>query len=210
MNNYLSNLNWRYATKKFDSSKKLSKEQVLLLTEAVRLTPTSFGLMPYKVIVVENQHLKEQLTAKAYGQAQVSDSSHLFVFAAKTTVTQKYIEEFIEKVAKDKGMEVEALAAYKDMMVNFTKVMSPEQQQEWAAKQAYIGLGFLLNAAAQNQIDACPMEGFDPEGFDEVLGIKAQGLHSVVICPVGFRSAEDFLAKAKKFRLPETEIFISK
>lgn len=210
MSNYITNLNWRYATKKFDSAKVLTQEQLTMLKESVRLSPSSFGLFPYKVFVVENMDLREKLKEKAFGQSQITDASHLFVFAARNEVTPKDIEHFVELVAKERNTTTESLSSYKEMMAGFVHMLSKEQQATWAEKQAYIGLGFLLSAAAQNNIDACPMEGFDNKAFDQVLGLGQTGYHSAVVCPIGFRSDEDSYAKAPKVRKKSDEVFESK
>ncbi len=209
-NKYISNLNWRYAVKKFDSNKKLSVQDLDVLKEAIRLAPSSFGLMPYKVVVTNTEEIKNKLVEAAHGQTQLLNASHIFVFAAKNSIDIKYVEDFVESVSTVREVPAEALTQYKNMIIGFMTSMSEESQRAWSDKQAYIGLSFLLDAAAQNEIDACPMEGFVASKVDEILGLSELGLHSAVLCPVGFRSTDDPSATAKKVRFSKDQLFISK
>lgn len=206
--NTLEALQWRYATKQFDATKKLSEEQLNTLTEALRLAPSSFGLQPWKFLVISNPEVRTKLREAAWGQPQVTDASHLIVLAAKTDLSTKSAEEFVATVAKTRNIEVSALQGLHDMIAGSIENRSPEERIEWAARQAYIALGTLLTAAAIEQIDAAPMEGFDPQKFDEILGLAEKNLTSVVIAGVGFRSAEDGMSHAEKVRFPAEEVII--
>ena len=198
----LQDLQWRYATKKMNGNS-VSDEQLYAVLDATQLSASSYGLQPYTIVVVGNQEVKDQLMAAAYGQAQVGSSSHVLVFAVPLQITEADIEAFIQNIATTRNVPATALNGYKAMMVNTVGKLPAEQQQAWSARQAYIALGTALAAAASHQVDACPMEGFDAPGFDEILGLAALGLKSVVIMPVGFRAegdAEPHFPKVRKSR----------
>lgn len=197
----LKSLKWRYATKQFDSSKKLSKEQVDTLLESVNLAATSFGLQPFDVLVVENPNTRQKLKEAAWGQSQVTDASQVVIFAAKTNLSAAHVDEFLKRISDVRGISVDAMADYRQMMVGSIESRSQEALVQWAARQAYIALGTLLTACAVEGIDACPMEGFAPAQFDEILGLKEKNLTAVVMATVGFRSADDkyqHLAKVRR------------
>lgn len=204
MSGFNESLHWRYATKKFDPSKKLSKTQLDGLIEAADLAASSYGLQPYKMIVITNPDLRAQIRAAAWNQTQVTDASHMVLFAAKTGVDEAYIDAFVANIAKTRGVTVESLKGYRDMMVGSMGKMNTT----WCQKQAYIALGTLLSAAAHEEIDACPMEGFDPAKVDEILGLAKMGLTATVFCPVGFRAADDATASYKKVRLSRQDFVI--
>lgn len=206
MSEILQALNWRYATKEYDSSKKLSDKDFNELLEVIRLSPSSFGLQPYKFIVVENNELRNKVREKAWGQSQVTDASHLIVFCAKKDVTEEYIKEYIENMAQTRSISKDTLKGFEDMMLGFRKNHSNESVKEWAKRQAYIPLGMLLQAAAMKKIDATPMEGFDPKGVDEVLNLDKDGLTSVVLCALGYRSENDKTSNYKKVRQHESKL----
>jgi nitroreductase len=210
MSSYIDNLQWRYATKKFDPTKKLTQEQLDLLMSATRLSASSYGLQPYKVAVVTNPEMRKKIQEHAWGQSQIADASHLFIFCPYRTMDEAYVDHFVELVAKERGMTVESLKDYREMMVGSMKGRSPEQLAAWMKCQAYIAVGFLLSAAAENQIDACPMEGFDPTHVDVDLGIVEENLTSAVIVATGFRAADDATASYKKVRFPNEELFMIK
>lgn len=206
--NIIEKFKWRYAVKKFDTRRKLTDEQLKFLLESLNLAPTSYGLQPFKVLVIEDKNIREQLKAQAWGQNQVTDASHLVIFAAQTHLTGKDVDAFIANISKTRNIPVEALAEYEGMMKNTIQSRNPEQLTQWAARQAYIALGFLLSAAASANIDACPMEGFSNDAFDELLGLKAKGLTAVVMAPVGYRSEDDGYQNLAKVRKPLDEIVI--
>jgi nitroreductase/dihydropteridine reductase len=201
-------LEWRYATKKFDASKKLSAEQLENLLDAVRLAPSSYGLQHYRIFVIEDAGLREQLKAAAYGQPQLTDASQLIVFAAETNINEAYVEKYVDEIAKVRNTERENLVPFEKSMVGTVNQRSEDQLVAWAHKQAYIALGVLLTAAAEAGIDACPMEGFEAGKFDEILGLREKGLATSVIAPIGFRAEDDDYAKFAKVRKPKEELFI--
>jgi nitroreductase/dihydropteridine reductase len=204
----LEKLDWRYATKKFDPSKKLSAEQLDALLSAVQLAPSSAGLQAYRIIVVENAEIKERLREAARGQQQLTTASHIFVFAAETNLNEAYVHHYIDRIAATRGIGRENLETFEQNLVTNVNRMSEDQAITWNHKQAYIGLGVLLSAAADMRIDACPMEGFEAGKFDEILGLKALGLTTSVIAPVGFRADDDIFSKAAKVRRPKEELFV--
>lgn len=207
-NQALDALAWRYATKVFDANQKLDNEQLHLLMEAVQLAPSSYGLQPYQVLVVENQEVKEQLKAAAYGQSQLADASHIFIFAINKNFTEAHVDEFVENIVKTRNIEVGAIKGYVDVMKNTVNSRSQDELAIWNARQAYIALGVLLETAALHEIDACPMEGFEHAKFDEILGLADRNLTSVVIAPVGFRSSEDAYQFYQKVRKSKEDLFI--
>ncbi len=203
-------LNWRYATKKFDPAKTISEKNLKELLDALRLSPSSFGLQPWKFLVIKDKALRQELRKYAWDQPQITDASHLIVLCVKTAMDAEYIKDFIRRTANSRGTPIEALAGYQDMMLGFLKSMKPEDAANWMKHQVYIALGVLLAECAHRQIDACPMEGFDPQKFDEVLKLKEQGLHATVLCTVGYRAADDHYAKLAKIRFAESEVVIVK
>lgn len=208
MTNITQALEWRYATKQFDATKQLSDDTLASLKESIRLAPSSFGLQPYTLIDVVTPEIRQKLTAAAYGQTQVTDASHFFVFAVPTDITDADVDAFIKNTAAVRNTSVESLAGYESMIKGSVNSKSPEQKTTWAAKQAYIALGFLLETAALLEVDAAPMEGFDPAQFDEILGLTEKGLTSVVICALGYRAESDAYATLPKVRKSESELFI--
>jgi nitroreductase len=207
-NNLIPALNWRYATKAFNSDKKLSNEQLETLLNAVQLAPSSYGLQPFKVIVVSNQEVKEQLKAAAYGQAQVAQASQVFVFAINKNYTAEHVDAYAQNIVETRGVTLEDIKGFVDTMLSTVNSRTQDQLAVWNARQAYISLGFLLETAALNDIDACPMEGFDNAKFDEILGLDALNLTSVVMAPVGFRSDDDKYQFAKKVRKSKEDLFV--
>jgi nitroreductase / dihydropteridine reductase len=204
----VQDLNWRYATKNMNG-KKVSPKKLEAILDAIHLAPTSFGLQPFTVSVVNRQSTKDKLMAAAHGQPQVGSSSHVLVFAVPTQLTAGDVQAFIDNIVATRGMPAAALDGYKGMMTGMITGMSAEQQQNWAAKQVYIALGMALVAAAQQKVDACPMEGFDAAQFNKILGLDKKGLKSVVILPIGFRAEDDAFANYAKVRKPKAQIFIA-
>lgn len=202
----IQDLNWRYATKNMNGET-VSAEKLETILAATNLAATSYGLQPFTVLVVTNEELKAKLQAAAYGQPQVGSSSAVLVFAVPLKITTEDIAAFINLVATTRSIPVEALDGYKGMILGTVGALPAEQQQIWAAKQAYIALGTALAAAAEQKVDACPMEGFDASQFDEILGLTEKGLKAVVIMPIGYRSADDATAQYIKVRKPESELF---
>jgi nitroreductase len=200
-------LQWRYATKLFNPNKKISDVDMNMLLEATRLAPSSLGLQPWKAYVVTNKVVREKLKIAAYNQPQVSDASHLVVFTARKVIDEKYVDSYLETVMKVRNQKIEEVEGYKKMLMGSTSGKTLEQTKEWTARQAYIALGFLLETAAMMEIDACPMEGFDTNQFDKILGIDKTDYASVAIVAVGYRSENDKYAKVTKVRFCKEEIF---
>jgi len=174
MDMILNDLGWRYATKQFDSEKKLSDEQLDTIKEVLRMTPSSFGLQPWKFVFVENSDTREKLKAAAWGQSQVTDASHLLVLCRENNIDQNLVDNFFEDMKKTTGAEEEDVKDYKNMVSGFVDGLDEEQAKMWAEKQVYIALGNLMAILAHLRIDSCPMEGFDKAQFDEILNLKEQ------------------------------------
>lgn len=209
MNSFIENQNWRYATKKFDATQKISSSDLDTLKEAVRLTASSLGLQPYKVLIIENPDLRAQLQSAAYGQTQVVDASHLFVFASEYTVGESEIDAYLQNIAQTRGTNVEALSGFRSMVENFVYKLDDHTKENWTAKQVYLALGNLLNAAAEMRIDASPMEGFDAQAVNAILGLPEKGLHAVALTAIGYRHAEDKYQHMIKVRKNTNELFIT-
>jgi len=201
-------LNWRYATKKFDSTKKIAAEKLQNILDAVQLAPSSYGLQHYRILVVEDAEIRARLREVAYGQSQITDASQLIVFAAETNINEAFGKKYLDNVASTRSIPREALAGFEGVILGAINARTPEQLLVWAQKQAYIGLGVLVTAAAEQGIDICPMEGFDPAGFDKVLGLTEKGLTATVIATIGYRADDDATSRAAKVRRPANELFI--
>jgi len=209
MSNFLENQNWRYATKQFDASKKISDADLKTLKEAVRLSASSYGLQPYKVIIVETPEIREQLKAAAWGQAQLTDASHLFIFANDLNLDATSVDKYINNISAVRGVPADALGGFSDMMKGVIANLSADAKHIWTAKQTYLALGNLLNAAAELKIDATPMEGFNAATFNEILGFDKLGLNASVIATVGYRHNDDKSQHLKKVRKSHEELFIT-
>lgn len=203
----LAALHWRYATKKFDPTRKLSDDQWGKLEAALLLSASSYGLQPYKFIVVQDAALREQLGTAAYGQGQVTDCSHLVVFAARLDVTEADVDHYMARISEVRGVEVAHLGGFAKV-IKGDVVNGPRHAvvQEWCARQAYLALGNLLTVAALESVDVCPLEGFDTGKFDEILGLPGQGYRAVVLAAVGHRADDDGAAGLPKVRLPAGEL----
>ncbi|MFI5158624.1 MAG: NAD(P)H-dependent oxidoreductase [Sphingobacteriales bacterium] len=204
----IEKLQKRAAIKNFDATKKLTKEQLDQLLDAVRLAPSSLGLQAYRVLVVEDPEIREKLREASHGQAQLTQSSQVIIFAIEKELDKDYGNYYLDLIAKTRDIGREHLAGFEQMVQGSIASLTEEQKINWSTKQAYIALGVLLTAAAEMSIDACPMEGFDAGKFDEILSLKEKGLSAVVIAPVGFRSDEDVYSKMEKVRRPKEELFI--
>lgn len=198
--NLLDALNWRYAVKRMNGET-VPADKIENILEATRLAPSSMGLQPYSVIVISNPELKKQLQPAAYNQPQIIEASHLLVFAAWENVTEAHIDAYIQDIVATRGITAESLEGFRASMMGIVTGRSEQQKHEWAARQAYIAFGTAIAAAAVEQVDATPMEGFVPDQVDAVLGLKEKGLRSVTILALGYRNSEqDFMANAKKVR----------
>lgn len=204
----LEKLNWRYATKRFDTSKKVSDKDFEMLIEAVRLSPSSWGLQPWKFVVVKDKSIREKLKIAAWGQTQITDASHLVVLCSLNELNQNQVDKYIGSVAKTRGQSLKSLVDDKKMLNDFVSGDTKENLFNWMSQQVYIALGVLLISCAVNDIDACPMEGFEKEKFDEILNLRKFGIKSQVLCAIGYRSATDKHASDKKVRFLKKDIVI--
>lgn len=201
----IAQLHWRAAVKSYNPDKKLGAEQLELLVEAARLAPTSFGLQPVKLYVVSNQEVREKLEKAGFGQPQFLQASHIFVLTARETLVEADVTAYVERTATQRSVEVASLEGFKKMLLHSISGKSDEDLFTWSAKQAYLVLGVLLATAAQNNIDATPMEGFSPGEFDEILGTKKDGYKTVVVMAAGFRAADDKYSTMPKVRKTKDE-----
>jgi nitroreductase/dihydropteridine reductase len=203
----IKNLQWRYAVKKY-SDKPVSEDKIDQILEAINLTASSCGIQPYRVFVITNPETRQKLGEGSFN-TQIYDSSHILVFAGFNEINNEYIADYVGMIEQQRNLEKGMLDIFKDTLVSFFSTQTPEENAIWSDKQAYIGLGTALIAAAELKVDATPMEGFDPKVFDEVLGLSEKGLHASVIISLGYRDAEnDYLALAPKVRLPIEEFSI--
>ena len=203
----LAALNWRYATKAFDPARKIPAETWKTLQEVLILSPSSFGLQPYKFLVIENPAIREQLLPHSWGQRQVVDASHLVVFAARTSVRDVQIDHYIDRIVEVRGIPRDSLDALRGMMgASLTSPGGEARIPAWAAHQAYIAIGNLMTSAALLSVDTCPIEGFVPAEYDAILGLKDEGYTAVVVAALGYRSAEDKYANFPKVRFPAAEL----
>lgn len=203
----LQQLRWRYATKKFDSTRRISAPDWETLEQALILTPSSFGLQPWKFIVVTDQAMKEKLVPASWNQRQLADCSHVVIFAIKKHVGTKEIDGFLRRVVQVRGVTLESLAAYRDLMLSHL-VEGPESIHVnlWALRQVYIALGNFMTSAAMLGIDTCPIEGFEPAKYDKLLGLAKRDLAASVVCVAGYRAADDKYASLPKVRFNQEDV----
>lgn len=204
----LKNLQWRYATKKFDSSKELSEEKISILKETFKLTATSFGLQPLKLLVISNPELKKQLVPATYHQAQVQDASHVLVLCLEKKIGPSFIKDHFSRVEAIRNTARDILTPFEDELLNYFEGKSATEIEAWMINQLYLTLGALLTVCATEKIDSCPIEGFEPEKYNEILKLDDLGLKSVVVLAVGYRDNEDFFGKLKKVRRGIEELII--
>lgn len=209
MSQFNENAKWRYATKKFDTTKKVSAEDLATLKEAIQLSASSFGLQLYKVIVVENPELRAQLQVASWGQSQIVDASHLLVFVNQTTVDNGDVDNYLNNVATTRNLPIDALTGYGDFIKGFIGNLPEEVKPIWTSKQTYIALGNLLNAAAELKIDVTPMEGFVPAQYNEILGLDKLNLNAALVAAVGYRHEEDATQHYAKVRKSNDDLFIT-
>jgi nitroreductase / dihydropteridine reductase len=208
MSNILESLEWRYASKRMNGQK-VPSDKVNNILEAIRLAPSSMGLQPYTVLVIEDEALKKQITPIAWNQPQIEECSHLLVFAAWDDINPEHINEYISYTADVRNMPEEALADFKNTLLGIADKNTKEQNFVWAAKQAYIAFGTALVAAATEKVDTTPMEGFDNAALDKLLNLEAKGLKSVTLLPLGYRDVEnDWLVNLPKVRRQKEKLFI--
>lgn len=204
----IEKLKWRYATKKFDSSKKLSQDQLNILKEAFNLTALSYGLQTLKLVIIEDKILREKLVEHAYGQHQVIDASHLLVICIQKEINEDDVDVHFNTVKSIRNTPDEILNPFRDGLKSTIQNMTIDQKINWATRQAYIALGNLMTVCAIERIDSCPMEGFVSEQVDKVLELDKYGLTSVLLLPIGYRDADDMFASLKKVRLPLSKTII--
>jgi nitroreductase len=203
----IDQLNWRYATKQFDSTRKISAQDWAALEEALVLTPSSFGLQPWTFFVIDDPEVRARLLLASYGQPQVVDASHLVVFATKTNYNEADVDAHVRHAAKARGVKVEELDGLRTMtMRSVVQGMDETARRNWATNQTFIALGNLVTSAALLGIDAAPMGGFEHHRYDDILGLKARGLTASVIAAVGYRKESDKYATAPKVRFPREEV----
>jgi nitroreductase len=206
----LDSLKWRYAVKRMNGNK-IPEATMNTILEATKLAPSSFGLTPYNIIVIEDEETRKKLQPHFYNQPQVGESSALVIFATWNSITDKEVAAYMQEIAEERGVPVESLNDFASYINGSIKNLTAEQLQIWAAKQTYIALGFTLVAAATEEIDATPMEGFKPDAVDEALGLAALGLRSAVAVTLGYRdAANDYLSGAKKVRRASDKLIIRK
>jgi nitroreductase len=206
----LDSLKWRYAVKRMNGNK-IPETTMNTILEATKLAPSSFGLTPYNIIVIEDEETRKKLQPLFYNQPQVGEASALVIFATWNSITDKEVAAYMQEIAEERAVPVESLNDFAGYINGSIKNLSAEQLQIWAAKQTYIALSFALVAAATEEIDATPMEGFKPDAVDEALGLKELGLHSAVAVTLGYRdAANDYLSGAKKVRRASEKLIIRK
>ncbi|WP_130736210.1 NAD(P)H-dependent oxidoreductase [Flavobacterium sp. J27] len=209
MNTFIENQKWRYATKKFDATKKITAEDLTTLKEAIQLSTSSYGLQPYQVFIIENPELRAKLQPVSWGQSQIVEASHLIVFANFTDVTENHIDSYVANMVQTRGLTIEDIKPYADFMKSKLVNLPAEAKTVWTSKQTYLALGNLLNAAAELKIDVTPMEGFEPEKYNEILGFNALGLNASLVATLGYRHEEDATQHYAKVRKPNEELFIT-
>jgi nitroreductase len=211
----LSSLQWRYATKQFDTTKKISDSDLWVLLESLRLAPSSFGLQPWKFHCITNPELRGKLQKASWNQAQISDASHLLVLTARTNMKQADIDAYVADIIATRSDQMAditeakaGLEGYKKMMEGATLHLPEAQQHQWNIRQCYIALGFLLETAALLGIDSCPMEGISTSEYDAILWLEGSGYSTVLACPIGYRSSKDAYAEYKKVRYSNEHLFV--
>jgi nitroreductase len=203
----IQQLHWRYATKKFDPARKIPEADWKTLEQTLVLAPSSFGLQPWKFFVVSNPEIRQQLVEHSWGQKQVVEASHLVVLAIKRDLSSADVDRYVEYMAEVRQVPVSSLEGFGNVIKGFmASPPYPLDINEWSKRQVYIALGQLMTSAAFMGIDTCPMEGFNPTKYDEILGLAEKGYSSVVICPVGYRAEDDQYADLPKVRYPSDDV----
>ncbi len=201
-------LKWRYAVKQFDNTKVLDKPTLDTLISSLQLSPSSFGLQPWKFIIISKQDLLAQLKSHSWDQPQITDCSHLVVFASQSEFDKQAIEDWVKTLSQERSKTLEELQFYKDMMHGFLEHKSPADFLSWSQHQAYLALGVLLTSAAALGVDSCPLEGIDPKAYDDVLGLKNSGFQTTVACALGYRSEQDPYQQEPKVRYHQDKLII--
>ncbi|TYB76457.1 NAD(P)H-dependent oxidoreductase [Bizionia myxarmorum] len=204
----IEHLQWRYATKTFDTTKKVSPEKLDIVKHAFNLTATSYGLQPIKLVIVANQELKEQLVSVAFNQKQLEQASHVLVLCIQTGIDKAFVSEYFHRVHSIRETPKDILQPFQDFLISDFEKKPQEGREAWAINQAYLALGNLLTVCALEGIDSCPMEGFKPAACDDLLNLEEQGLKSVLLLPIGYRAEDDMFSEFKKVRKPIAESII--
>jgi nitroreductase len=205
-NDLLAALRFRYATKAFDPARKIPAETWNAIEKSLVLTPSSFGLQPWKFLVIDAAEIREKLKAASWNQPQLTDASHLVVLTARTDLAQADIDSWVARLSEVQGTPLEALAGLSGMISSFSSAMTPAEKQAWNTRQVYIALGQLMTSAAVLGIDSCPLEGISPADYDTILGLPGTGYATAVACALGYRLPEDKYAAAPKARFPEAQV----
>ena len=200
MSKIIEALEWRYATKKFDANRNLTKDKIEILKKAFNLTASSFGLQPVKLLIIHNQEIQDNLVSASMNQQQVADASHVLVFCVEKNIDPSYIDSYFKNVKEIRNTPNDILKPYKEYLHSHFENKPSKDIKNWATKQAYLAMGNLLTICAIEKIDACPMEGFDTNGYDELLNLSDKGLSSVLVMPIGYRAEDDMFADFKKVR----------
>ena len=198
--NIIESLQWRYATKKFDSLKYISDKKIEILKHAFNLTATSYGLQPIKLLVIKDKKLQEKLVVHSMNQMQVAQASHLLVFCIQSQMDKNYIKKYFERVQEIRNTPKSILQPFENFLIEDFSTKSINEIEKWATNQAYLAMGNLLTVCAVEEIDSCPMEGFDPKAYDEMLELNDKGLQSVLVMPIGYRADDDMFSSLKKVR----------
>lgn len=209
MKDILSVRNWRYATKKFDADKKASQEEIDQLLEAIRLSASSYGLQPYQVYLIETPEIRQELQPHSWNQSQITEASHLLVFASRTDFDDQLIDNYLDQISEVRGIEKEQLEGYGNFMKQTLGPWPADRKADWCARQAYIALGNGLQAAAELGLDTCPIEGFVPAEYNRILKLDEKQLTACVVMAVGYRSEEDANQHLKKVRNPKDDFITS-
>ena len=206
--NSIESLKWRYAVKKFDNKKSITKEQLNTIKETFNLTATSYGLQPVKLVIIQNKKLQEQLVEHSWNQQQVAQASHLLVLCVPKNYTEKEVENYFKLVKEIRNTPDEILNPFKEFLVDDISKKSQEDLFLWNKNQAYLAMGNLLTVCANEQIDSCPMEGFNPEKYDDLLDLEKHNLTSVLVLPIGFRADDCYMKDLKKVRKNVDDVVI--
>lgn len=208
MKDIIEALNWRYATKKFDSKKKINQKEFEDILEVLRLSPSSYGLQPWKFIIVNNLEMRNKIRVAAYDQPQITEASQIIIFANKKNIDGHLVDDYMKFVSKEKDIDIDNLKGFKNMINGSFSGKTNEELRAWATFQLYLSVGSLLASCAVLHVDACPMEGFDKSKVDEILGLDDLDLESKVIVALGYRADDDKGAMSKKIRFSKEDVFI--
>jgi nitroreductase len=207
MSKSIESLKWRYATKKFDSQKKIPQQDLETLKQALQLSASSYGMQFYKFLLIKNPQIREKLVTASWGQEQVRDASDLIVMCSTKSLNDSHIDESLANISTTRNTPIEKLSGYSGFIKSKVNELDEETKKHWIAKQVYIALGVALSMCAELKIDSCPMEGFDPVKYDEIIGLSARGLEATLVLPIGYRSEEDVSQHLKKVRKSERDLF---